>query len=350
MSFVEDILNKAIGDMTGTSSNKDVVIDLSEFFEEWSYTYSTSCNREGYKEYLINSLSFFDREILDGEISSTGIVNAGTTERFIVGLIKKYPRQFANINNLLITNKKFTDKVLLEAHVVHKAKLSTLGDYYEKDGTAKDTVVGHVDNDIVLRKYHKVTFDNLLKENTNDFIISIDTVFDYENTNEIPKGIKCKTPIKLYSGILRDTIVAESNRAVITVNGDLTIDTELPIDVCKCETLILNGCGTLRLKCSEYQPCIGVRTNSGLSYGRWQIASYMKCKQICISGLHVICEPSEKDFSIGRFGTNDLPEIQIWNNGKLDCPEIKGNRVLEKEALPPSGSTKISGKPVYRID
>ena len=50
------------------------------------------------------------------------------------------------------------------------------------------------------------------------------------------------------------------------------------------------------------------------------------------------------------FGTNDLPEIQIWNNGKLDCPEIKGNRVLEKEALPPSGSTKISGKPVYRID
>lgn len=350
MSFVEDILNKAIGNMTGTSSNKDVVIDLSEFFEEWSCTHSVSCNREVYKEYLINSLSFFDREILDGEISSTGIVNASTTEMFIVGLIKRYPRQFANINSLIVTNKKFTDNVLLEIHVIHNAKLSTLGNYYEKDGAVRDIIVGHIDNDIVLKKYHKVTFENLYKENKNDFIISIDTVFDYENISEIPSGIKCKTPIKLYSGILRDTIVAESNRAVITVNGDLTIDTELPIDICKCETLILNGSGTLRLKCSDYQPCIGVRTNSGLSYGRWQIAPYMNCKQICISGLHVICEPKEKDFSIGRFGTNDLPEIQIWNDGKLDCPETKGTRVLEKEALPPSGSTKISEKPVYRID
>lgn len=133
---------------------------------------------------------------------------------------------------------------------------------------------------------------------------------------------------------------------IFIVTGDRTIEEDVPLELTE-EVTTIKGCGTLTLISTESrQPCIGSRTHTGMSYGRWT-PTECTCKKLIIDGVNVICSTRTLNFSIGAYNYEEIPEIVYLNGGSLSCVETEHVRVLKFKAYPPEGSTKISGDPVY---
>lgn len=344
---LNDLLSKAISGMSPIS-NKKVVIDLSDYFEQWDLSSArVKDNHDEFRAMIIDKLSFMNKDILIKSIESSFNFNADTLVHYLSDMVKSYPGEFKNISELVVTNTKFTDKNLFKVVVEYDKMLSELGDFTD-EYMAK--IVSQKGATLVVRRT-ELGKDIPIRLNDNSVYYIYNTVhFDLQHITEVPKGMHLSTPITLYNNVIQYTLVATGDTAVITLNGDSIIRCNLPIDVTQCETLIINGEGTLILDSGDRQPCIGSRTYDDLSFGRWSIGKEFRCKRICISGVNVVVHPTVPYFSIGRYGTNDMIDIELWNGGSINAPELTGKRIIVQQACPPAGSTKISEPMVYGIE
>lgn len=139
------------------------------------------------------------------------------------------------------------------------------------------------------------------------------------------------------------------------VADDMKIESINPIITKESEVVIkcadgLNKIPTLEIiGLDEMQPCIGPVTYTGMSFGRWSITNDKVLKKIIIDGVYIRVSPKNPVFSIGTYGLEQVPEIELRNGGYIECPEIAGERVLLAKVAPPPGSTKISKLPEYYI-
>ncbi len=149
--------------------------------------------------------------------------------------------------------------------------------------------------------------------------------------------------------IKRNVIFKNDGMSVFKVAGKVAINAVTPIE---CSGGIVNIKGEpnseLLLICADQQPCIGSRTRTGMSYGRWSPEGSAP-KEIIIDGCKVICVNKVPGFSIGAYGDNVIPEVKCINGGTLICPEMTGERIILRNAQAPGGSTKISESMVYTI-
>lgn len=343
---LNDILNKAISGMSSTSDKK-VVIDMSDYFEYWDLSNARAKdNYDEFRNMVVDKLSFMNKDILIKSIESSFNFGAAMFVHYLSDMIKSYPEEFRNISELVVTNTKFTNKNLFRVVVERGRMLSELGDFTD-EYMAK--IISQKGATLVVRRT-ELGKDMPIRLDDNIVYYIYDTThFDLQRVTEVPKGMHLSTPITLYNNVIQYTLVATGDTAVITLNGDSVIRCNLPIDVTQCETLIINGEGTLILDSGDRQPCIGSRTCDNLSFGRWSIGKEFKCKRICISGVSVIVHPGVPYFSIGRYGTNDMIDIELWNGGSINAPELTGKRIIVQQAYPPEGSTKISENMVYGI-
>ena len=96
------------------------------------------------------------------------------------------------------------------------------------------------------------------------------------------------------------------------------------------------------------QPVIGHETNSNLSYGRWQMASGIT-REIIVKGVMLELKSIVNNFTIGEYGSADVPQIILQDGGDLICPEKNGLRIRLYSQMKVEGSTKYSTHPRYEI-
>lgn len=183
--------------------------------------------------------------------------------------------------------------------------------------------------------------------------IGYNNVTIYFFADDFVNDIDDKEVMQVTGFVVNDT-TSESfsvgRNATVTVNTDCIVTSVEPPINC-CGTVTIKGTGqTLTLVSKGANPCIGPATWDGMSYGRWE-PSRERLGKIVLDGVHVVCKNEVvSNFSIGRYGTNDMPEIELKNGATLDCPEMKGERVMVKsgaEGL--CGSTKRSDPAVYEL-
>lgn len=104
--------------------------------------------------------------------------------------------------------------------------------------------------------------------------------------------------------------------------------------------LVLNNIG-------ECQPCIGGRTNTGLSYKRWSLSSY-RCSEIYVDGVHVVCKSIVPHFMLGEYGTCSIPKVVLTGGAVLEAEECLGVRRMREE-LVSFTSDKFTEYPEYYI-
>lgn len=116
-------------------------------------------------------------------------------------------------------------------------------------------------------------------------------------------------------------------------------------------TLTIKGSGSLEIECIEgMQACIGTETHTGMSYCRWEPGQSKPLNKIVIDGVHVTCKSKVDNFSLGSYGVAQQPKIECINGGSIECPEVRGYRIMVAsgaEGL--SGSTKHSFPAVYEL-
>jgi hypothetical protein len=330
----------AINSMSG-NDYETILMDLSEYFKEWSYSFKECKDTDKLKEELLNKFKFLGKDNINKVIDSLFMFNANNIEDFIITAIKMFAQEFKSINEIVITNKKFTDKPIFTLQVYRCDKISKhLNDDID--------ITKMSDEYLLLREFKQSRFESIA-EGSSIFKLIIDPNMDFENLSKIPKGFKLKSDIGFNNDLnIYNTIVC-SDDATIEINSNVEIHAELPIDITSCNQLTIKGSGHLTLIPGYQQPCIGSLTHTGMSYGRWSPGPKIKCKKIIIDGCTVDCLTKVDCFSIGRYGTNEMVEIELVNGGSIDCPEAYGERYVEYQATPPCGSTKISNSMQYAI-
>lgn len=186
----------------------------------------------------------------------------------------------------------------------------------------------------------RVTYENVtVYFSADDFINDTDDV-----------DIMCITGYNLTQPEYNECIKIPAD-ATITVGVDCVIHGDSLGIACR-DTLTIKGTGqTLIVENNDpRQPCIGVVTHDGMSYGRWEPARD-KFTKLTLDGVYVVCESVIPNFSIGRYGTNDYPEIELLNGATLECPETLGHRVMIRSGAEGLyGSTKRCNDAVYEIE
>lgn len=225
---------------------------------------------------------------------------------------------------------KFSTGYTLNIVEVHKASEMK----YSAKIATKDFALGNQYRSFDLFRTHSdlyVLADDFVIDNDDEVLI---------NTLGIEfNGKELKNPYKA------------GNDATITVTGDNSIEAEeCPLQA--SGTLTIAGTGTLTLVSNgEMQACIGTATHTGMSYGRWEPGREKPLKKIVIDGVKVVCKSSVPNFSLGSYGESTVPEIECKNGGSIECPEMKGKRVMiasGAEGL--SGSTKREHIAKYEIE
>lgn len=172
----------------------------------------------------------------------------------------------------------------------------------------------------------------------------------YEGLTVLPQHAK------FYRGmILKDCTVyspfvaSEENDYTLQVSGVVRILADTPIVA--CDHVIIKGtpCSKLTLiNTSVSQPCIGPETIVDLPDVRYQLAS-RQLKEIIIDTVDVECWANNPNFSIGAYGYEEVPVVVCKNEGRLNCPETEGIRVLKKHVTIQGDSTKCMSDPEYQI-
>ena len=161
--------------------------------------------------------------------------------------------------------------------------------------------------------------------------------------------------IKEYGRVLTNAVIntpyIAGENGTIETYGDCTIEVSNDCPIQASGTLTIKGSGVLHVVCKDSrQACIGTQTHTGMSFGRWEPGRDSALKEIIIDGLSVLCVSAVPNFSIGSYGTNQMPKITYRDGGRLICPESEGCRIMRlsgAEGL--YGSTKRCKPAEYAI-
>mgnify|MGYP005746662791 CR=1 FL=1 len=134
--------------------------------------------------------------------------------------------------------------------------------------------------------------------------------------------------------------------SILELEGELHFASIQPIVQPYVEECSIKGDGsvvTMRVA-ENQQPVIGMPTNTGLSYGRWEKASRPKCRKIILDNIHLTLTSKVQNFSIGNYGYSDMPEIELINGATLEAPDYDQELKRFMTYCPPypTGSTKLS--------
>lgn len=134
--------------------------------------------------------------------------------------------------------------------------------------------------------------------------------------------------------------------SILELEGELHFVSAQPIVQPVVEECTIKGDGsvvTMRVA-ENQQPVIGIPTNTGLSYGRWEKASRPKCRKIILDNIHLTLISKVQNFSIGNYGYSDMPEIELINGATLEAPDYDQElkRFMTYCQQYPVGSTKLS--------
>lgn len=134
--------------------------------------------------------------------------------------------------------------------------------------------------------------------------------------------------------------------SILELEGELHFVSAQPIVQPVVEECTIKGDGsvvTMRVA-ENQQPVIGIPTNTGLSYGRWEKASRPKCRKIILDNIHLTLISKVQNFSIGNYGYSDMPEIELINGATLEAPDYDQElkRFMTYCQPYPVGSTKLS--------
>ena len=344
-----DAINKMSGSTkTMKFTDKDLVIDMSEFYEEWTLNCSTCKNIEKFYDYFSSIFTSIDKEEISRHFAEQSNP-VFRVENIILNIIKENIESFRGYTGIFITNKKWTDRIMFSIRIYSGHNLSEIADF-------RDDIGGrftHFNHDVVLKKEGSTYFiKNNKKRFLGDAFLSYDTIEDFEKLPVYPRGIAYEAPISFKDATILEKVYCNKENSVIEIAGDVCIAHQVaPIQLLKdCKTLTIKGSGKLTIRVNETrQPCIGCATYTGMSYGRWSPGIRPNCDKIVIDGVNVICESLVDKFTIGQYGTNYCPVIQCINGGSIKCPEVNGERYIEYQAEAPSGSTKISENMKYNL-
>lgn len=99
----------------------------------------------------------------------------------------------------------------------------------------------------------------------------------------------------------------------------------------------------------ERQPVIGPKTNDNLSYGRYELPRG-RFTTLQINECNVtLTTTAVENFTIGAYGTEMVPKLELSPNAMLNCPETSGQRMMQIGPEPLQGSTKHSRSCKYII-
>lgn len=141
-----------------------------------------------------------------------------------------------------------------------------------------------------------------------------------------------------------------SDGDVLKVEGNVVINADCPIDATGSITIEGVGEGARLILCNydAMQPCIGSQTNTGLSYGRWEVSSG-KCVSITLDNIIVECDSTNESFTLGEYGTDNIPSIYLTSSAEIIAPEINHDRVMTVGPDYVPGSTKLSTGVEYKL-
>lgn len=163
-------------------------------------------------------------------------------------------------------------------------------------------------------------------------------------------GLKLWTPVVLEDNNIYAPLIVDKDNREIEIRGTVRIESIVPLVAGDVKDIVIRGRGRLILVSTEdMQPCIGVRTATGLSWGRWCPSNSKPVCKIVIDGVEVVCEGKVDNFTLGKYGSDFIPDIELLNGGSIQCPEMKGRRVLTQRGESSPGSTKLSGYAMYDI-
>lgn len=212
---------------------------------------------------------------------------------------------------------------------------------HSNDGSSVKT--NYYSNDMVI-------FESKTSDETIFHHMCLKCSLNIEKGKVIPEGIRVTTPVCLNENRIKTSIIVKKDNPIIEVHGDSVIEAVVPIWADGVDSVTIKGDGKLTLICTDsMQPCIGVRTATGLSFGRWE-SHGSPPRKIIVDGVMVTCLSQVDYFAIGRYGSEFVPEIIQLNGGELICPETSGNRVVRKRATAPAGSTKIIDRMEYFVE
>ena len=142
---------------------------------------------------------------------------------------------------------------------------------------------------------------------------------------------------------------SEDNEYTLSVKGKSSITADVPI-ITSSEVTIKGAIGSILILQSigEKQPCIGPVTCTGMTDGYWEKAGQCPSR-IIIDGVEVICHSKVPNFTIGQYGSGEMPDVVLLNGGKLICPEMDKKRVVSHWAKPPFGSTVVCESMEYTV-
>jgi len=244
-----------------------------------------------------------------------------------------------NINKDSLNTKEFVDNlpIICEEYAKYLKTLPTINDIVKTIFTNSNACP-----------------DSRIKNYELGFLAAAEYAFATLNNVDTTNIISFKESPEILSGLTlatRENFVVDKDHTLIFIHGDVEITSAIPINITdNVKSILIYGNGTLTLNCKEnQQPCIGSLTHTGMSFGRW---SPIPCslQTIYIRGnVTVKCNSLEENFSIGAYGYEEYPEIDLGKRASIICPEATGRRMPRYLPEPPSGSTKISESASYII-
>lgn len=215
---------------------------------------------------------------------------------------------------------------------------------------ASENRVEYEDYDFVGEVFKKTREKDMVCVTGNDNCFWLN-VCDYElqaKGNRDSEGNVIIEPVKRKEGDNSNICHLEVNEDSVIVSKD-----NVCINSTGYEGVIIksNNNSRLTLEAGSQQPCIGLPTYTGMSYGRWSPAS-IKCslKKIIVDNVRLVLKSKVSNFSVGAYNYEEYPEVILINGATIEgCPEVDGKRLLTHKAKAPEGSTKISDTPEYII-
>lgn len=320
----------AIAAMAGGSRKGNV--DLSDAFLSFDrFTRSEYCDTGTiYSTILMRDFNLVDSGTVIHRLNRCGKNDALHVSNFIETVLKENPEVFRDFDEYTFTVKKFDKTPIVKINIYTGKALSEISDFKHTNNTRRDgdVVLYSKKNTIAI---HKVKSSQAGGWAYDEYTICFDTIMDYDNLKEYPAGIDYRTPFTLNKGHITHHVTCEEDIAEISVNGDSSILSWMPINVTNCRKLVIRGNGCLKiLATKDYQPVIGCYTDVDYQLDICKLGPDINCEEIVIDGVEVILKGKEPNFTIGRYGTNDEIKITLINGGKLTCPEVKGSRVCSK--------------------
>lgn len=326
----------AIAAMAGGSRKGNV--DLSDAFLSFDrFNRHEYCSTGMvYPTILQRDFNLVPSDSIIHRLNHCGLSDALHVSNFVESVLKENPEVFRDYEEYTFTVKKFDKTPLVKINIFTGKALSEISDF---NHTNKSNSSG-LDGDVVLYSkgntiaIHRVKVSKEIGWAYDEYTIGFDTIMDYGNLTEYPKGIDYRTPLTLNKGHIDHHVICEGDIAEITINGDSSILSWMPINITNCRKLVIRGEGCLKiLATNDYQPCIGCYTDVDYRLDFCKVGPEIKCEEIVIDGVDVILKGKEPNFTIGRYGTNDMVKINLINGGKLTCPEMKGERACKVNGI-----------------